>query len=141
MAREKLSFPERYLFTTEIAVRITDINYGGHLGNDSVLTLVHEARVQCLQHFGFTEADVAGAGIIMTDAVIVFRHEGFYGDVLRIDVAVQDFSRTGCDFVFRLTAKKSGKEIALAKTGIAFFDYKSRKVVAVPTAFVEIVKK
>ena len=141
MARAKISFPNTYLFTTEIPVRITDINYGGHLGNDSVLSVVHEARVQCLRHFGFTEADIDGTGIIMTDAVLVYRHESFYGDVLRIDVAVQDFSRTGCDFVFRLRDKKSRKEIALAKTGVAFFDYKSRKVVAVPAAFAEIVKQ
>ncbi|UCC11450.1 MAG: thioesterase family protein [candidate division WOR-3 bacterium] len=141
MARVKILFPGTCLFSTEIPVRITDINYGGHLGNDSVLSVVHEARVQCLRQFGFTEADIDGVGIIMTDAVIVYRHESFYGDVLRIDVAVQDLTRTGCDFVFRLTDKKSGKEIALAKTGVVFFDYEERKVMAVPTAFVEIVKK
>ncbi len=141
MARAKIVFADACLFSTEIPVRITDINYGGHLGNDSVLSMVHEARVQCLRHFGFTEADIDGVGIIMTDAVVVYRHESFYGDVLRIDVAVQDFSRTGCDFVFRLTDAKSGREIALAKTGVVFFDYKNRKVVAVPTAFLEITKK
>jgi acyl-CoA thioester hydrolase len=103
--------------------------------------VVHEARVQCLQHFGFTEADVAGVGIIMTDAVIVYKQESFYGDVLRIDVAVQDFSRTGCDFLFRLTEKNTGKEIALVKTGVVFMEYKERKVVAVPTAFLQAVKQ
>lgn len=141
MARAKISFPDTCLFTTEISVRIGDINYGGHLGNDSVLSLVHEARVRCLQHFGFTEADAGGVGIIMTDAVIVYKHESFYGDVLRIDIAVLDFSRTGCDFVFRLTDKKTGKEIALAKTGVVFFDYENRKVVAVPAAFLQVVQK
>jgi acyl-CoA thioester hydrolase len=141
MARAKISFPDTCLYTTEIPVRITDVNYGGHLGNDSVLSVVHEARVQCLQHFGFTEADVAGVGIIMTDAVIVYKQESFYGDVLRIDVAVQDFSRTGCDFLFRLTEKNTGKEIALVKTGVVFMEYKERKVVAVPTAFLQAVKQ
>ena len=141
MARAKRSFPGTSLFTTEVPVRITDINYGGHLGNDSVLSVIHEARVQCLRHFGFTESDVGGVGIIMTDAVIVYRNESFYGDILRIDVAVQDLSRTGCDFVFRLTDKKSGKEIALAKTGVVFFDYTHRKVVAIPTVFLRTVER
>jgi len=138
MPRVKIIFPDTCLYTTDIPVRITDINYGGHLGNDSVLSLVHEARVQCLRHFGFTESDAGGVGIIMTDAAIVYKHESFYGDVLRIEVAVNDFSRTGCDFVFRLTVKHTGKEIALAKTGIVFFDYSNRKVVAVPHAFLKI---
>lgn len=139
MSRVKIVFPDTCLYTTEIPVRITDINYGGHLGNDSVLSVLHEARVQCLQHLGFTEADVAGVGIIMTDAAIVYKHESFYGDVLKIEVAVNDLTRTGCDFVFQLTAKNTGKEIALAKTGIVFFDYSSRKVVAVPQAFLKII--
>lgn len=138
MARVKLTFPDTCLFTTEIPLRVTDINYGGHLGNDSVLSLVHEARVQCLRHFGFTEADVGGVGIIMTDAVIVYKHEGFYGDDLKVDVAVRDLSRTGCDFVFQLSDKKTGRQIALAKTGVVFFDYQDRKVVPVPAAFIEV---
>ena len=46
MARIKLTLPERFPFTTTIPIRITDLNYGGHVGNDTVLALLHEARVQ-----------------------------------------------------------------------------------------------
>ena len=137
MARIKLDLPESFMFTTEVAVRIGDINYGGHLGNDSVLSLVHEARVRFLRHYGFSEANVDGAGIIMTDAVIVYKSEGFYGDVVRIDVTVTDATRTGCDFVFLLTNKQTGKEIARAKTGIVFFDYNKRKIIEMPFKFRE----
>ena len=135
MPRIKLDLPEKFPFTTEIPLRITDINYGGHLGNDAVLGIVQEARVQFLRRHGFTEADVGGAGIIMTDAVIVYKAEAFYGDVLVVEVAIQDLQSVGCDFVFRLTRKDSGKELARAKTGIAFFDYSRRRVVEVPAAF------
>lgn len=135
MARVKLDLPKEFLFSTEVHVRIGDINYGGHLGNDAVLAFVHEARVRFLKAYGYSEADIEGVGIIMTDAVVVYKSEGFYGDRLLIEVVVQDFTRTGCDFLFRLTNKETGKEIARAKTGIVFFDYASRKVVAVPPRF------
>ena len=46
MARVKLTLPDACHFHTEVAVRIGDINYGGHLGNDAVLSLAHEARLQ-----------------------------------------------------------------------------------------------
>jgi hypothetical protein len=46
-----------------------DINYGGHLGNDAVLSLVHEARVRFLKQQGYTENNIEGAGIIMADAI------------------------------------------------------------------------
>ena len=135
MARIKIKIPEKFIYKTEIPIRITDINYGGHLGNDSLLSIVHEARVRFLNYLGYTESNVEGAGIIMIDAAVQYKSEGFYGDELAVEVAVNDFSAIGCDFVFRLTNKKSTKEIAIAKTGIVFFDYDKRKTAPVPSAF------
>ena len=48
MSRIKLALPDRWTFSTELPVRISDINYGGHLGNDAVLALAQEARVRFL---------------------------------------------------------------------------------------------
>ncbi|MGB3340607.1 MAG: thioesterase family protein [bacterium] len=135
MSRVKLDLPDEFQFSTEISVRIGDINYGGHLGNDSVLSMVHEARVRFLKHYGFTEADIDGVGIIMTDAVIVYKSEGFYGNILRVEVSVQDLSKVGCDFIFRLTNKESASEIARAKTGVVFFDYKQKKIISMSDKF------
>jgi acyl-CoA thioesterase FadM len=135
MARIKIQIPEKFIYKTEIPIRITDINYGGHLGNDSLLSLVHEARLRFLKHLGYSESNVEGVGIIMIDAAVQYKSEGFYGDILCIEVAVTDFSSLGCDFVFKLLSKNSNKEIALAKTGIVFFNYEKRKTVPVPAEF------
>ena len=140
MARVKLAMPESFIFETEIPIRITDINYGGHLGNDAVLAFVHEARVRFLSSMGFSELSAGnGAGMIQSDAVIVFKSEGFYGDKVIIKVTVDDFSATGCDFLFLLSNKESGKEIARVKTGIVFFDYKKKKLLKVPEEFKNMV--
>ena len=135
MARIKIELPEKFIFKTEITVRITDINYGGHLGNDSLLSIVHEARLQFLNHLGYSESNIEGSGIIMVDAGIQYKSEAFYADELIIEVAVTDFTGIGCDFVFRLTNKNSNKEIATAKTGIVFFNYEKRKTAPVPSEF------
>ena len=135
MARVRLLLPTHFIFTTEISIRISDINYGGHLGNDAVLSLVHEARIQFLQSLGYTEIDIEGTGIMMTDAIIVYSSEGFYGDTLLIEVAATDFQSTQCDVLYRLTNKTTKKEIARVKTGIAFFNKQTRKISAVPNAF------
>jgi YbgC/YbaW family acyl-CoA thioester hydrolase len=135
MVRIKIELPEKFLFRTEIPVRITDINYGGHLGNDSLLSIVHEARLQFLNHLGYSESNIEGSGIIMVDAGIQYKSEAFYADELIIEVAVTDFTGIGCDFVFRLTNKNSNKEIATAKTGIVFFNYEKRKTATVPPEF------
>lgn len=138
MTRMRLDLPKKFDFATDILVRIENINYGGHLGNDSLLSLIHEARIRFLKAHGFTESDVSGAGIIMVDTVILYKSESFHGDVLTFEVAVQDIGRAGCDFVFRVTNKETKKDVAHAKTGVVFFDYKTRKVVSTPDAFVRL---
>lgn len=135
MARIKIEMPENYTFSTELPIRISDINYGGHLGNDAVLSMVHEARIRFLNYYHYTELDVEGFGIIMTDSAIVYRSEGFHGETVKIDVVVDDFNKYGCDIYYLLSNKKTGAEIAHAKTGIVFFDYNERKVVTVPEGF------
>jgi acyl-CoA thioester hydrolase len=135
MARIKLDLPERFPFSTELRVRITDVNYGGHMGNDSLLGLLHEARVRFLAHYGLGELDIFGLGLIMADSVIVYKSEAFPGEKLEIAVMVTDFNKYGCDFVYRVTEKISGREVARAKTGFVFFDYSRRAVQSVPPAF------
>lgn len=135
MPRIKIELPGKFIFQTDIPIRITDINYGGHLGNDSLLSIIHEARLRFLNHNGYSESNVEGVGIIMIDAGIQYKSEGFYGDEVLIEVAVTDFTGIGCDFVYRLSNKNSKKEIALAKTGIVFFDYAKRKTAPVPLDF------
>jgi acyl-CoA thioester hydrolase len=131
----KLHLPDSLPFFTEIRIRITDINYGGHLGNDTLLSILQEARLEFLRSAGLSEKDVGGAGIIMVDAVVQYRSEVFYGDTLVVRVGLDDVQPGGCDVVYAVSNKASGKEVARAKTGIAFFDYERRRVVPMPDAF------
>lgn len=39
MIRVKIELPEKFIIVTEIPLKISDINYRGHLGNDSVLSI------------------------------------------------------------------------------------------------------
>ena len=135
MPRIKLDLPTNFHFTTEISIRISDINYGGHLGNDAVLSILHESRIRLLMEHGYSEFNVEGVGIIMTDSAIIYKSEAFYGESLRIQIAVQDFSKYGCDIYYLVRERESGREIVKAKTGIAFFNYEERKLAAVPEKF------
>ncbi|MEH6576440.1 MAG: thioesterase family protein [Amphritea sp.] len=141
MARIKIDMPENYSFSTEMPVRISDINYGGHLSNDAVLSMIHEARIRFLNTYNYTELDINGASIIMTDSAIVYKAEGFHGDQVQIDVAVGDFNKYGCDIYYLLSNKKTAVEIAHAKTGIVFFNYDERKVIPVPVEFKDRIMK
>jgi acyl-CoA thioester hydrolase len=145
MPRTKLTLPEHFSFTTEIPVRITDLNYGGHVGNDSILSLIHEARVRFLHHHGYHELDMAGVGLIMADVTIEFKSELFYGDTLRASIAAAEFSRVGFDLYYKLEkaltsvlsdepspATQKWVPVSNARTGMVCYDYKLKKIAAVP---------
>ena len=134
MARLKLELPTRFPFTTEIDVRVTDLNYGRHLGNDALLSLVHEARVRFLRQHGLSELDVEGKMLVMIDVAIAYRAEAFAGDRLSFAVAAGEPSRIGCDFFYRVTRVADQRLVAEAKTGVVFLDPGTRKVVALPGA-------
>lgn len=134
MARIKLDLPEEYYFSTEIDVRSTDINYGGHLGNDTLLSLLQEARVRFLNQLGYSEKNIEGVGIIMSDAVIVYKHQAYYGDRLKIEINAGEFSRKSCDFFYRVS-KEDNVLVAQCKTGIVFYDYQLKKPVRIPDNF------
>jgi len=141
MARIKIEMPDNYIFSTDLPVRISDINYGGHLSNDAMLSIVHEARIRFLNNYHYSELDIEGLGLIMTDSAIVYKAEGFHGDQLQIDIALGDFNKYGCDIFYLITNKKTAVEIAHAKTGVVFFDYEQRKVTAIPEEFTNKVVK
>jgi acyl-CoA thioesterase FadM len=135
----KLQMPETYLFSTTIDVRITDLNYGNHLANDSLLSIIHEARVRFLNHFGYTELDIEGIGIMMADVVIIYKSQSYYGESLTIDVGIGDISKKSCDFFYRVT-KSDDKIVALCKTAIVFFDYRIQKPALIPEPFLTRIK-
>jgi len=134
MPKTKITLPERFTFTTEIPIRITDLNYGGHVGNDSVLSILHEIRVQFLRHHEYTELDLAGTGLIMADVAIEFKSEVFYGETIRAFVAAAEFSRVGFDIYYKLE-KLSGTKwvtVAVARTGMVCYNYTQKKIASVP---------
>jgi len=134
MARIKIDLPEQFSFSTIIPVRITDINYGGHVGNDTVLSLIHEARVQFLQQLGYGELDLAGVGLIMSDVGIEFKQELFYGQSIKASVTASDFTKISFDLYYKLETETAGKTVlvATAKTGMICYDYGKKKIAAIP---------
>ncbi|MEO7922169.1 MAG: thioesterase family protein [Chitinophagaceae bacterium] len=134
MARAKISLPGKFFFSCEIPVRITDINYGGHVGNDTILTIIHEARMQFFRQMGYTEMNFGGVGMIMAAATIEFKSELFYGDIVKASVTTGELSKIGFELLYQLEKISGDKTIlvAAAKTGMICYDYERKKIVSVP---------
>jgi len=131
MPRIKIEFPEKIF---------TDINYGNHVGNDSFVSIIHEARVQWLQQHQLSELNIGGAGLIMSDLAIEFKSESFYGDIIEVKISAGEISRVGFELYYQLSVVRNDQTILLAnaKTGIICYDYATKKVVAVPEKFKQL---
>ena len=136
MARLQLVFPEdQYCFSTPLTVRVTDINGANHLGNDSMISMISEARARFLFEYGVPETERDGTGIIVTDLATTYRAEAHARDQLVFEVGVMDFNKYGGDIIFRVTRPRDRKLIAMAKSGFVFFNYLRSQVVAMPDDF------
>ncbi|HEU5053082.1 MAG TPA: thioesterase family protein [Hanamia sp.] len=134
MPRLKIDLPAKKLFTVSIPVRITDINYGNHVGNNAIVEIIHEARVQFLQKHGFTELNVAGTALIMSELLVEYKNESFYGDVLEVNIFIGEITRVSFELFYQISTTRDKKKIiiALAKTGMVCYNYEIKKVTAVP---------
>ena len=143
MARVKVIIPENKMALIKIPVRINDINYGNHVGNDAFVSIIHEARVQWLSHHNFTELNVDGVGLIMSDLVLEFKKEAFYGDLIEVELSAGEISRVGFELYYQLCTDRNGGIILLvnAKTGMVCYDYLNKKVAPIPDAFRKLLKQ
>jgi acyl-CoA thioesterase FadM len=135
MARIKIDLPAKFSFSTNIPIRITDINFGGHVGNDTILSIIHEARAKFFTHCGYTELDFGGVGTIMSDVAIEYKDQIYYGDEILASVAVGEITKVAFDLFYKLekiTANRKQATVALAKTWMVCYDYDLKKVVAIP---------
>lgn len=140
MARVKLDFPDEvYTYRTELAVRFDDVNIGHHLGNDRLVSMLGEARSRFLASLGLTDTQTDQTpGTIVADLVVTYRAEARHRDLLRFDVGVAEHNRYGGDVAYRVVrADALGDEtvIAVAKTGLLFYDYATAQIVSAPAAF------
>lgn len=139
MPRIKINFPENTIYELSLAIRVSDLNYGAHVGNDNILTLMHEARIQYLVSLGYKDELSLGndIGIIVSDVAISYKTEAFYGDKIKIVVAVDDFNRYGFDMYYRLINSSTDRTIAEGKTGIVCLNYSTRKIAEIPHALLQ----
>ncbi|UCD08449.1 MAG: acyl-CoA thioesterase [Dehalococcoidales bacterium] len=135
MARIKIILPDNYIFSTEIPVRSTDINRGGHMGWNHMFNILDEARIQFWGSIDYSETENARVSNIMADAGINYKKQVFYGQTLRVEMAAAEFTERGFDLVFRVSDAETGEEVARAKTGMLCFDYQEQKITRVPDDF------
>jgi 4-hydroxybenzoyl-CoA thioesterase len=118
-----------------IEIRVGDINYGGHMGNDKALLVFHDARIAFLKALGFEEGNIGGPGIIMRDAHVSYRKEVFMNDILVVDVGIEEVSQVAFTMIYTVRRLSDDAVVFTGSTGLVSFDYETRRPVKIPGAF------
>jgi acyl-CoA thioesterase FadM len=122
-------------------IRIGDINYGGHMGNEAALLLFQDARIRFLESIGFSEKYIGDkAGIILTEAHVYFRKEVFLHDELYADIAVAEVTTSSFEMVYSIKRSADAVEVLNGRTRLIAFDYDRKKVTRLPEAFIRAIR-
>lgn len=127
-----------FKITIPLTIRIAEINYGNHVGYQHYLTYFQEARIAYLGRLGFTEMDIGGYGMIVSEVTCRYRRELFMGDVIDAGCRVSEIKSKA--FVMAYQIEKMNVTCATGATTILCFDYAAGKVVPLPAAFVAAVE-
>jgi len=141
MPRVTLVEQPHYKHRHVLTVRATDINYAGHLSNEALLALVHEARANFLKELGFnTIVDrQQPVGLIIADLAVNFKTEAFAHQQVIIESQIGEIGTKSFRLFHRIRRKE--QLIALVEAGMIAFSYRERKSVSLQPEFMTRLKE
>ena len=90
--------------------------------------------MQFLEAFGYTEKDVEGVALILSELCVKYTKQAFYPDTLKLEISVANLRPTRFDIYYR-GSDKAGDLLLLAKTEMAAIDVGAGKPIRLPEAF------
>ncbi|WP_136249268.1 acyl-CoA thioesterase [Halomonas borealis] len=133
MERVKLDFPEAdILHRQPLSVRITDMNYGQHLGHDAVVSMMHEARVQALASLSLSEGDMGGYACVAADLAVQYQAETHWPEALMVDTAIPAPGRRVIAVYHRIRRVADERAVATARINLMLLDPATGRPAAVP---------
>ncbi|MFC2991240.1 MULTISPECIES: acyl-CoA thioesterase [Halomonas] len=135
MERVRLEFPEADIVHRHpLTVRVTDMNYGRHLGHDTLVSLLHEARIQAFGALGLTEWDMGGYPSVVADLAVQYQSEARWPDALVVETAIQMPTGRAITVYHRVCHAEGGRPVATARLNVMLIDPVAGRPVAVPQA-------
>lgn len=129
------------MFQTNYKVRVDDINYGGHMGNERALVIFQQTRIEWLNLLGLEEKNIGeGKGIIQIESHVYYLKEVRLGEILNCFINEIEANKNMLNIFYKII--NSREEIVLkGMTKMMAFDYTNKKLVKFPKNFKEKLTK
>lgn len=128
-------------FFIDQPVRVTDLNYGAHVGITQMHGMAHSARFSLLASHGLTELDVGGVGLMAVESNIKLSAESFPGAILRFFVDIEIVSKTKFKCIVRVFNNETNQHVATIEDLMICFDYERKRPAAIPETFKALFRK
>lgn len=124
------------MYEMEYKVIVSDINYGGHMGNERALIIFQQTRMEWLNNIGYDETNIEGKGLIQLESHVYYMKEVFLGEKLKCRITNIEQEKITFNINYEIINEKN--EIAIkGTTRMAVFDYEKKKLVRIPKEFSE----
>lgn len=124
------------MFEINYKVIVSDINYGGHMGNERALILFQQVRMDWLNSIGYDEADIEGKGLIQLESHVYYLKEVFLGENLICRIKNVNLEKITFTIEYEIINEKN--EVAInGSTKMAIFDYERKRLSRIPKEFIE----
>tara|TARA_R110000868_G_scaffold380784_4_gene647007 strand:+ start:6186 stop:6614 length:429 start_codon:yes stop_codon:yes gene_type:complete len=137
MAKLNLEPIKQSLFKTNIMVHSAHINAGNHLGHDSLVSLIQEAREQLFNSFGVSEYGGDGFGIMIGNISVEYLNEAQLDDELEFKLGLGKLGHSSFELLYQIY-NQDHIEIARALTTSIVCDLKTRKSIAIPNKVLDV---
>lgn len=138
MARITLAYPERTVFTCEKRVDPADVSPAEHLRFDRLVYYLLEVLDEYFKTLGIVRTPDQPRSFIVADLAVTFKDEAPIHEQLVIETGIGEVYSKGMEFYFRIRIARNDKPVAVAKTGVVFFDYTRRNAIPVPSPLTHI---
>jgi acyl-CoA thioester hydrolase len=130
---------DRRIYSTMIEVLVSHLNYGNHLGYDSLLSILQDARMRWLRDNNMSEVSLEGQrGYVISEVVVNYKGEGFFGDLLQVSLYPEQYGRKTFSLKYQVTNVAKNLLIALAETSHVGFDFERRAIAPLPSSFLSM---
>ncbi|MBM7073004.1 thioesterase family protein [Shewanella sp. 202IG2-18] len=119
-------------FSIDLPVRISDVNYGKHLGHAALASLLHQARLKYFQQHNLDELDLDGFKAVVKELNIQYKGQAFFDDILHIAISIDEITCATCKFKYEVTKNSDNNQVTSVSETLVFIDAKSHYPVRTP---------
>lgn len=123
---------ENFEFYTTIRVRFSETDMFGHMNNVSAFIYFEQARIEFLQHVGFTLEEDGNQGIpIVADLQCDYLKQIFFNDKIKLYVKAHHIGTTSFDLHYKALNEKN--EVCLTGRGtLVYIHSKTHQPIPIP---------